>query len=157
MQDEATHQLPRDLSEARMNLTNTLSTLLTTHLSLLDSSIRILEQTQHGVLSRHTRSSAEHLHARATVLGLQAKIHSISHAPPAEFVAALKEFKRAQGNGERALKDREALARRELDVYERAGGKGLRDLAGRKRVLEREIERVEGEIGKLEEGGDGRK
>ncbi|CAO2650858.1 Nn.00g091550.m01.CDS01 [Neocucurbitaria sp. VM-36] len=150
IQDAATHHLPQNLAEARMDLANTASTLLSTHLSLLTLSISILEQTQHGSLSRHTRSSAEYLHARATVLDLQAKLHTINHAPPNQFLAALKVFKRGQGSGERALKDREGIARRELDVYEKAGGKGLRDLAGRKRALEREIERVEVEVGKLE-------
>jgi hypothetical protein len=145
----ATQGLPHDLSTARIQLTNTTTTLLTTHLTLLTTSIRILEQTQHGALSRHTKSSAELLHMRATVLGLQAKMHTFAHPPPAEFVAALKEFRKAQGSGEKALRDREALARQELELYERAGEKGMRDLAKRKVWLESEISGVEGEIEKL--------
>ncbi|KAF1917180.1 hypothetical protein BDU57DRAFT_557231 [Ampelomyces quisqualis] len=152
IQQNATFNLPRDLATARIDLTNTMSALLTTHLSLLSTSIRILEQTQHGALARHTKSSAELLHARATVLGLQAKLHTFAHPPPPEFVAALKEYKKAQGTGEKALKDREALARRELELYEKAGGKGMRDLAGRKVWLESEIRNVEGEIEKLGNG-----
>jgi hypothetical protein len=146
----ATQDLPYDLSAARINLTNTSTTLLTTHLTLLTTSIRILEQTQHGALSRHTKSSAELLHMRATVLGLQAKMHTIAHAPPPEFVAALKEFRKAQGSGEKALRDREALARQGLELYERAGEKGMRDLAKRKVWLVGEVEGVEGEITKLQ-------
>jgi hypothetical protein len=153
LHNTATQDLPNQLSTARIDLANTTSTLLHTHLTLLKTSIRILERTQHGALARHTKSSAELLHLRATVLGLQAKMHTISHPPPPEFVAALKEFKKQQGSGEKGLKDREALARRELELYGKAGEKGMRDLARRKGVLEREIARMKGEIEKLERGG----
>lgn len=146
---DATQSLPLDLSSSRIQLTNTISALLTTHLSFLTTSIRILEQTQHGALARHTKSSAELLHMRATVLGLQAKIHTFSHPPPPEFVAALKEFKKAQGSGEKALRDREALSMRELELYEKAGEKGMRDLAKRKQWLMGEMDDVEREIRRL--------
>ncbi|KAF2829634.1 hypothetical protein CC86DRAFT_435483 [Ophiobolus disseminans] len=148
--DAATLKLPGDLASALTSLTTALTTLLSTHLSLLTSSIRILEQTQHGALARHTKSSAELLHTRATVLGLQAKIHTFAHPPPAEFVAALKVFKKAQGSGEKVLRDREELARRELELYARAGEKGMRDLARRKEYLVAETRGIEAEIVKLE-------
>lgn len=150
--DSSARSLPEDIASARLNLTNTLSTLLSTHLTLLTTSIRILEQTQHGALARHTKSSAELLHARATVLGLQAKIHSVAHPPPAELIAALKEFRKQQGSGEKALRDREGLARRELELYSKAGEKGMLDLAGRKKWLGSETAQVEEEIKKLERG-----
>ncbi|KAL5116244.1 hypothetical protein ACEQ8H_005909 [Pleosporales sp. CAS-2024a] len=148
--NESTQILPQELATARINLTNTISELLTTHLKLLSTAIRIMEQTQHGALARHTKSSAELLHTRATILGLQAKIHLLAHAPPPEFVAALKEYKKSQGTGEKALRDREGMARRSLELYERAGEKGMRDLARRKKWLASEISSVEAEITKLE-------
>jgi len=86
------------------------------------------------------------------MLGLQAKIHTFAHPPPAEFVSALKAFKKQQGSGEKALRDREELARRALELYGRAGERGMRDLAGRKEWLVREIAQMESEIGKLEDG-----
>lgn len=150
LQHDASVALPADVQAAHLQLTHSFSLLLAAHSALLTAAIQALEQTQQGALARHTRSSAELLHARSVVLGLQAKIHSYSHAPPAEFVAALKQFRRAQGSGERALKDREALANRELELYERAGDKGMRDLAARKMWLVDEVQRVEAEIGKLE-------
>ncbi|KAJ4365437.1 hypothetical protein N0V95_000488 [Ascochyta clinopodiicola] len=149
----ATLDLPQDLATARTSLTNSLTSLLAQHKSVLETSIRILEQTQHGSLARHTKARAELLHSRATLLGLQAKCYTFGHPPPAEYVAALKEFRKSQGAGERALRDREALARQSLKLYEMAGEKGVRELAKRKGYLEGEIGRVEGEIGALERGG----
>ncbi|KAH9875453.1 hypothetical protein J1614_004945 [Plenodomus biglobosus] len=153
LQDSATRSLPASLQLAHLDLTNTASKLLSTHLSLLSTSIRILEQTQHGALARHTRTSAELLHSRATLLGLQAKSHMLTHPPPAEFVAALKEFRKQQGSGERSLRDREQLAKRALDLYAKTGEKGMRDLARRKVWVEGEIGRVEDEVRSLEAGG----
>jgi hypothetical protein len=152
-QEQATQGLPQELQEAHLHLINSASTLLTTHRALLQTSIRILEQTQHGALSRHTKSSVDLLHTKASLLGLQAKIHTFSHPPPAEFVAALKEFKKSQGSGERALRDREDLARSELRMYEKAGEKGMRDLARRKEYVASELARTQQEIGKLEREG----
>ena len=152
LQARATLDIPHDLQDAHLQLTHTLTTLLTTHLTLLTTTLRILERTQHGALARHTRSTAELLHTRSTLLGLQAQIHTLAHPPPVEFLAALKSYRAQQGGVEKALRDREALARRELDLYGQAGERGMRDLAGRKGVLEREIEKVEGEIGRIEGG-----
>lgn len=153
LQNLATIDLPQELQLANIALTNTLTTHLSTHLTLLTHAIHVLELTQHGSLSRHTRSSAELLHTRSSLLSLQAKLHTFTHPPPAEFMAALKEFRRQQGSGEKKLKDRESLARRELELYGKAGEKGMRDLARRKGVLLGEIERCEAEVGKLERGG----
>lgn len=149
---DATTDLPQDLTTSLTHLTTTLTTLLSTHLTLLTTSIRILEQTQHGALARHTKSSAELIHARATVLGLQAKIHTFAHPPPLDFVAALKEFRKQQGSGEKALRDREGMARRTLELYTKAGEKGMRDLAKRKEYLMTETKGIEMEIAKLENG-----
>ena len=149
----STQTLPHDLQDARFHLTNTFTTLLALHSTILTTSIKILEQTQHGALASHTKASADVLHTKATLLGLQAKIHTYSHPPPAEFVAALKEFKRLQGSGEKVLRDREGLAKRELELYARAGEKGMKDLARRKERLVGEVEMVESAIGKLERRG----
>jgi hypothetical protein len=141
--ETATRTLPADLSSARLALALSATTLLSTHRACLEHGIRTLEQTQHGVLARHTRSRADEMHARATLLGLQARLHSLARPPPAEFVRALKAFRKGQGVGERGLRDREALARRELSLYGREAG--LRELARRKVELVRAIERAEGE------------
>lgn len=88
-----------------------------------------------------------------TTLIRENRIHSHTHPPPPEFVAALKNFKASQGTSEAKLKDREALAKRALDLYGKAGEKGMRDLARRKEVLLGEISRMEDEIVNLEQGG----
>ena len=148
----ATVTLPADLATQKIDLSNTTHTLLTTHLRLLSTAIHILESTQHGALARSSKSKAELLHARATVLGLQARIHTHTHPPPTPFVAALKNFRDGQGSSEARLRDREGLARRALELYGKAGEKGMRDLAKRKEWLGEEIGRMEGEIGGLERG-----
>ncbi|KAF2447247.1 hypothetical protein P171DRAFT_519532 [Karstenula rhodostoma CBS 690.94] len=148
----ATLDLPKELAASKVHLANSAHTLLTLHLSLLQTSILILERTQHGALARATSTHADHIAARATLLSLQAKIHTHAHPPPAEFVRALRNFRTEQGSSEARLKDREGLARRTLELYGRAGERGMRDLAGRKEVLLGEIRRVEGEIEGLERG-----
>ncbi|KAF9738056.1 hypothetical protein PMIN06_002922 [Paraphaeosphaeria minitans] len=148
----ATLGLPKELADEKVHLANIAHTLLTLHLSLLQTSILILERTQHGALARATSTRADHIAARAALLGLHAKIHTHTRPPPAELVRALKNFRAQQGSSEAKLKDREGLARRILDLYSRAGEKGMRDLAGRKGVLLGEIKRVAADIEGLERG-----
>ncbi|KAJ4297674.1 hypothetical protein N0V90_005568 [Kalmusia sp. IMI 367209] len=152
LRNAATLSLPKDLAEEKVHLANTARALLDLHLSLLQTSILILERTQHGALARATSTHAEHIAARASLLGLQARIHTHTHPPPAEFVAALKRFRAEQGSSEVRLRDREGLARRTLELYGKAGERGMRDLAGRKEVLLGEIRRIEVEIEGLESG-----
>lgn len=64
----------------------------------------------------------------------------------------MKEFRKKQGTGERALRDREELTRQSLRLYEQAGEKGIRELAKRKAVLENEIGRIMRDIESLERG-----
>lgn len=150
LRETTTTTLPRALAAATTHLATTAHATLTTHRHLLTTSIVILEQAQHGSLARDTKARADALAARAALLGLQARLHSLAHPPPAQFVAALKEFRRLQGLGERGLRDRESLARRELQLYGKAGEKGMRDLARRKDGLLREMERVRKEVEGLE-------
>lgn len=150
LRDAVMLRLPRELAEEKLRLANTAYAVLSLHREVLETSIRILEQTQHGSLARAMKSKAELLNAQATVLGLQARIHTHSHPPPAEFVAALKNFKSSQGTSEAKLRDREGLARRTLELYERAGEKAMRDLAKRKEFLVGEMRQIEEQIGTLE-------
>ncbi|PVI07146.1 hypothetical protein DM02DRAFT_714639 [Periconia macrospinosa] len=150
LQEAAVSQLPQELAEAKTQLSNLAVDMLTAHRQLLKSLILILEQTQYGALARHTKARSEALNARATVLGLEARIHTYTHPPPAPFLAALKNFKAQQGSSESRLKDREGLARRALELYAKAGEKGMKDLAVRKEWIKGEMERMEGEIAGLQ-------
>jgi hypothetical protein len=67
-------------------------------------------------------------------------------------VAALRNYKKEQGSSEKELRDREALARRALDLYDKAGSKAMQDIARRAKYLQQEIESTKDEIGKLERG-----
>lgn len=73
LQNQATLGLPQELADARLRLSNTAYAVLALHRELLESSIRVLEQTMHGSLARATRAKAELLHAKAEVLGMQAR------------------------------------------------------------------------------------
>lgn len=152
LKDEAVLDFPQELAEAKTHLANLAVDMLTAHRQLLESLVLILEQTQYGALARHTKARSEALNTRATVLGLQARIHTFTHPPPAPFLAALKNFKAQQGSSESRLKNREGLARRALELYAKAGEKGMRDLAMRKEWIAGEMERMSGEIAGLEKG-----
>ncbi|KAF2005099.1 hypothetical protein P154DRAFT_551557 [Amniculicola lignicola CBS 123094] len=144
--------LPNDLAEEKVSLANTAYRVLDVHRQVLETAIRILEQTMHGSLARSAKAKAEYLHARASLVGVQARLHTLTHPPPSEFLAALKNYKASQGSTEAALKDREALARTALDLYEKAGEKAIQDIAKRAEYLRKEIERMNEEVEKLERG-----
>lgn len=76
LQNQATLELPQELADARLRLSNIAHAVLSLHRELLESSIRILEQTMHGSLARVVRAKAELLHAKAEVLGMQARFVS---------------------------------------------------------------------------------
>ncbi|KAF2107247.1 hypothetical protein BDV96DRAFT_302502 [Lophiotrema nucula] len=152
LQAQAMAELPESLAREREELANTAYKVLTLHRQVLETSIKILEQTMHGSLARATKAKAEHLGTRATSLGLQAKIYTLTHPPPKEFMEALKSFRVGLGTTEKELRDREGLARRALELYERAGEKGMRDIAKRAQHLRAEIGKTEAEIEKLERG-----
>ncbi|PSN61117.1 hypothetical protein BS50DRAFT_593045 [Corynespora cassiicola Philippines] len=152
LKDAATESLPVQISTASVELANTAYQVLSFHRQILQSSIQLLEQTMHGSLARSTRAKAELLHSRATILGLQAKIHTFSHPPPPDFVRALKNFRVSQGISEAALRDRESLARQALKLYEKAGEKGMKDISKRAKHLTDEIRRLENEVARLEGG-----
>jgi hypothetical protein len=81
LRNAATQELPSELAAGRVELANTAYQVLTTHRLVLETSIRILEQTMHGSIARATKTKAEYLHAKATVLGLQARC-VIRRLPP---------------------------------------------------------------------------
>ncbi|KAF2730488.1 hypothetical protein EJ04DRAFT_45307 [Polyplosphaeria fusca] len=150
LKQKATVGLPEDLATARVDLANTMYVVLDVHRRVLETGIKILEQTMHGSLARATKANSEHLEAKATALGLQARIHTQTHPPPTEFLNALKHYKASQGSTEAALRDREALANKTLELYEKAGEKAMRDIANRAQYLRSEISRTQTEIGKLD-------
>ncbi|KAF2741763.1 hypothetical protein M011DRAFT_472826 [Sporormia fimetaria CBS 119925] len=148
----STSTLPTALSAARIQLANTLSALLHLHTQVLETGIRILEQTIHGALSRNARAKAEVLGVMGREIGVRASIHNLTHPTPPALLTALQGYKSALRGMENGLKDRIELAEQELGLYEKAGEKGMKDLARRAKHLRAEIRRVEDEIRGLEEG-----
>ncbi|KAF2185252.1 hypothetical protein K469DRAFT_165170 [Zopfia rhizophila CBS 207.26] len=148
----ATVDLPAELATERVELANLAYKVLTTHRQVLETVIRILEQSKHGSISRATKTRAELLNSKAVALGLRARIHSLTHPPPPEFLQALRNFRSSQESTEQVLLDRESLAKKALEHYEKAGSKAMLDIARRAEYLRKEIARTEAEIGKLERG-----
>ncbi|ORY18741.1 hypothetical protein BCR34DRAFT_621267 [Clohesyomyces aquaticus] len=148
----ANHDLPAELGAARVDLANTAFRVLDLHRRVLEVSIQILEQTMHGALARSAKARAELLGSKAAVLGLQARIHTLTHPPPPEFLTALRNFKTQQKVTEKELKDREGLARKALELYDKAGDKAMRDAARRAEYLRTEIEKTKEDIARLERG-----
>ncbi|OCK75363.1 hypothetical protein K432DRAFT_337579 [Lepidopterella palustris CBS 459.81] len=149
---DSTSNLADELSHTRIALATLVSKVLQTHRDLLETLIRILEQTMHGSVARATRAQAELLAAKATSLDLQASIHASTHPPPPSLLSALKAYNAAMATQKSTLKSREQGAERTLQAYERAGGKAMLDISARYGHLGAEIEKVKEEIGRLERG-----
>ncbi|KAF2658443.1 hypothetical protein K491DRAFT_269548 [Lophiostoma macrostomum CBS 122681] len=152
LKDAATQALPAEIAQQRFNLANLAYEVLSMHRQVLESSIQILEQTMHGSVARHTKTKAELLHSKATLLGLQARIQTLTNPPPAQFVTALRGLKASQASTSAALRDRQVMAKRALELYEKAGEKAMQDIARRAGYLRDEIQRTEGEVRGLEHG-----
>lgn len=73
LQQQATQDLPHALATARFDLANMAYEVLTLHRGVLETAIRILEQTMHGALARGAKARAEVVRAQSTLLGLQAR------------------------------------------------------------------------------------
>ena len=73
LQDAATQGLPSEIAHQRFALANLAHEVLSMHRQILESSIKIMEQTMHGSVARHTKSKAEMLGSKVRLLGLQAR------------------------------------------------------------------------------------
>ncbi|KAF2100103.1 hypothetical protein NA57DRAFT_75605 [Rhizodiscina lignyota] len=125
---------------------------------ILQVTVRILEQSMHGSVSRATRAKAEHL---ATVArGMELKLSIITHAAGSADGASgggsdgVGRALKAYGAHLRRLKDdlnaEERALETKLKDYENAGG-GMKDIAKRYAELMTETAEVKEEIARLQE------
>ncbi|KAH0556768.1 hypothetical protein GP486_005445 [Trichoglossum hirsutum] len=142
------------LASNHLSLTATSCTVLSTHGTLFEAIIRILEQTKHGSVARGARSHAEHLSVVAE--SMETKLKILEHQALREIYTP--EVRSALGNYEshlqdtrRRLKERERKAEEELGRYEESGA-DMKILVARYGGLLREIEGVRADIRRL--GGE---
>ncbi|KAG9242869.1 hypothetical protein BJ878DRAFT_148064 [Calycina marina] len=134
-----------ELEKRRGVLVTNTTTLLSIYHLASTLTIRLLEQTLHGSVARHTRSHAELLllTAKSTVLAVKEKsvrAEKIIYTP--EVVAALRNYTEELRDGEERLRGRERDAKRVLWGY----GVGREEGGEGKEKVMREIARVYGEL-----------
>ncbi|KIW06246.1 uncharacterized protein PV09_02719 [Verruconis gallopava] len=118
---------------------------------LFETSIRIIEQTIHGSISRGTKAKAEHLAvvAKGMELKLQILAQTDSILTDPALQSDLEEYKSRLENADADLSSRAAAAEKALSEYERAG-KGMTEIAKRYADLMKACDGVRDEIQKLE-------
>ncbi|KAJ9665553.1 putative alpha-1,6-mannosyltransferase mnn11 [Coniosporium apollinis] len=137
------------LALKRTALADLASAVLATHRQLLETGIRILEQTMHGAVARGVRARAEHLAVVAKGMELKLRIIMQTQAPDEGLLSALEVYTSHLAATTKALLAREKAAKGTLQRYE-AAGPGMEDIATRYARVCKEIGAVKGEIERLE-------
>ncbi|OBT69629.1 hypothetical protein VE03_00733 [Pseudogymnoascus sp. 23342-1-I1] len=144
------------LATNRTTLTDVAVKLLGIYTAQSASTIRILEQTTHGALSRHARAHAEMLAASCATTALEAEQkrrvgEGLVYGP--EAVRALGVYREHLRDGRVRMEGRKGGAERELGRYGQGGKEGkervMREIARVWGEMEGEVEEVRGDIGRL--------
>ena len=147
-----------DLASRRLALVSKVTTLLSLHHLATTLSILHLEQTKHGLLSRHLKSKTEVLSLTAQSLAhsaLEKKIKGEKTVYGEDAKSALSEYVRTLRDGRERLKERKGQAERVLWGYgvgrEGSGEKErtMREIARVYRELQKEIREVGRDVGRL--------
>ncbi|KAI9768552.1 MAG: hypothetical protein M1840_004749 [Geoglossum simile] len=138
----------------RLSLATTACTVLLTHRTLVETIIRILEQTKHGSVARGARAHAEYLSIVAE--SMDAKLQLLEHEALREIYtpevqSALKNYEEHLQDTRRRLREKEGKAGEEVGRYEEKGG-DMKVLVARYGGLLREMEATRGDIRRL--GGE---
>ncbi|KAH7046570.1 hypothetical protein B0J12DRAFT_131385 [Macrophomina phaseolina] len=143
------------LAAHRTRLADLAAAVLDAQTHLMQTVVRILEQTVHGSVARAVRAKAEHLAAVAKGLELKLGIVLLTSGPSKELGAALERYGGFLGQEREELVHRREIAEERLRALEGAGGPGreglMREIARRYARVEEEIKRVEAEVGRLQE------
>ncbi|ELR03591.1 hypothetical protein VC83_03823 [Pseudogymnoascus destructans] len=145
------------LAAKRTTLTDLAVKLLHLYTAQAATVIRILEQTTHGCLSRHSRAHAEMLSLSCATTAAEAESKSriaadLVYGP--EAVRALQVYREHLRDGKVRMESRKGGAERELGRYgvgREEGGKEriMREIARVWEEMEGEVEEVKGDIGRL--------
>ncbi|KAI9839579.1 MAG: hypothetical protein M1819_002205 [Sarea resinae] len=135
----------------RIELVNLATKVLAAHRELQETTIRVLEQTKHGSVSRAAKARAEHLAVVAE--GMDAKLRLTKqdalnsiYTPPVR--SALKNYLVHLQDSESRLEQRRAAAERELQRYE-AAGDDMDEITARYATFLKEMEEVAADIKRL--------
>jgi len=137
------------LASKRTALADLAAAVLATHRQLLETAIRILEQTMHGAVTRGVRARAEHLSVVAKGMELKLRVIMQTLSPDEELLSALEAYTPHLAATTKMLLSREKAAKGTLQRYEVAGP-GMEDIAARYASVCKEIDSVNGEIERLE-------
>lgn len=136
----------------RLDLSHQTTYLLSLYRQALETSIRILEQTIHGCISRNTRTKAEYLSTVAEGMSRKLQLQqnqllTLTKSPEMQEALSLRseELEREVVGLRRKIREKKEL----LGEYKEAGkgGEGMaREYAG----ILGEVERVMGDLARLE-------
>lgn len=139
------------ITSTRLALIHQTSTLHTLHRRAMELSIRILEQTIHGSVSRATKAKAEYLAtvSRAMSTKVQTQVNSLMAQTQSEEVqGALREKVEALERESVGLRRKVREAEERLEEYGRE--RAVEGMAREYAEVLRETERVRGDVERLE-------
>ncbi|KAL2073124.1 hypothetical protein VTL71DRAFT_10448 [Oculimacula yallundae] len=145
----STSEKRTSLQNRRLELTSNTTTLLTLHHLATHLIISHLEQTSHGLLSRHIKARSEYLSLRATQLNSETKMkmgkgQKMVYTP--EVTGALENYVRELRGGRERGRERKKEAERVLWGYGVGRDRTGEGEGGEKEKVMREVARVYGEL-----------
>lgn len=142
------------LASLRIDLAHEATHLLSLYRAATELSIRILEQTIHGSISRSTKTKADYLAIVAEGMSrkLQLQLNRLMTATRSPEMEAALKGRAAELEKEYGFLRREVREKRELLEEYRNGG-GVEGMAREYAGILAEVERVREEVERLENGG----
>lgn len=150
LQDDSSQTLSA-ITTARLSLIHETTALHASHRQALDLSIRTLEQTLHGSVSRATKAKAEYLAtvARAMSAKTQVQLNSLLGQTQSDEVRGALQAKVGELEREGSVLRRKVREKEQV-LEEYRGQSGIEGVAGEYAQVLKEIERVKEDVQRLE-------
>ncbi|KAK6535314.1 hypothetical protein TWF694_001778 [Orbilia ellipsospora] len=142
------------LHQTRISTLHSTLTLAAHHLNLLTTTLKLIEQTKHGLSSRAQKTQAKHLALVSDSLEGKVRImqyDALDRLYDPDTLGALEFYREHLEDTKVRLKKMARKAEGELAEYDGFGEQVRRDVEVYARILG-EVERVKGEIGRLQSG-----